>query len=132
MTTDTAVESVAAAAGSPVSINDVDLETRRRWMLDALMDIYEYARTPGFQAVLAEMNEIPTLEDKVLFVRTVLLSPEELGRRGIAPPEGVVVQRSRFADDRPTVFCLVKYLPDPTTKMTLTFDQGKMLWPTEY
>ncbi|WP_328914121.1 MULTISPECIES: hypothetical protein [unclassified Streptomyces] len=122
----------ADTAAGTVSIDDVDLETKRAWMLDALMDIYTYARTPGFQAVLAEMNELPTLEAKTLFVRTVLLNPEALAARGIAPPEGVVIQRSRFADDRPTVFCVVKYLPDTTRKMTLTFDQGQMLWPTEY
>ncbi|MYS24720.1 hypothetical protein GA0115240_16802 [Streptomyces sp. DvalAA-14] len=124
MTVDTAVPAI--------SIDDVDLETKRSWMLEALMDIYTYARTPGFQAVLAEMNELPTLQDKDRFVRTVLLAPAELERRGITPPEGVVVQRSRFMDDRPTVFCVVKYLPDPTRKMTLTFDQGKMLWPTQF
>jgi hypothetical protein len=124
MTVDTATPAV--------SIDDVDLETRRAWMLDALMAVYDYARNPGFQAVLAELNELPTLAEKDLFVRKVLLSPDELERRGITPPDGVVVQRSRFADGRPTVFCIVKHLPDPTRKMTLTFDQGKMLWPTEY
>lgn len=125
MTTDTTGTAVP-------SVDDVDLETKRAWMLDALMDIYTYARTPGFQSLLAEMNDLPTLEDKDRFVRTVLLAPEELDRRGVTPPAGVVVQRSRFADDRPTVFCVVKYLPDPTRKMTLTFDQGRMLWPTEF
>jgi hypothetical protein len=96
------------------------------------MNIYAYVRTPGFQAVLAEMNTLGTLAEKDRFVRTVLLDPEQLTLRGITPPPGMTVQRSRFHDARPTVFCVVTYLPDPTRKMTITFDQGALLWPTEY
>jgi hypothetical protein len=122
----------ADAAVKAVSIEDVDLETRRRWMSEALTGLYHYVRTPAFRAVLGEMNALPTIREKDHFVRTVLLNPEQLAARGATPPEGVVVQRSRFEDARPTVFCVVKYLPDPTKKMTITFDQGEMLWPTEF
>lgn len=122
----------ADAAVEAVSIEDVDLDTRRRWMSDALTAIYQYVRTPAFRGLLAEMNTLPTIEAKDHFVRTVLLNPEQLAARGALPPAGIVVQRSRFDDLRPTVFCVVKYLPDPKRKMTITFDQGEVLWPTEF
>lgn len=115
-----------------LSIEDVDLDTRRRWMAEALTDLHQYVRTPGFRGLLDEMNKLPTIRAKDHFVRTVLLNAEQLEARGALPPEGVVVQRSRFQDSRPTVFCVVKYLPDPTKKMTITFDQGEVLWPTEF
>lgn len=108
---------------------DYDLETLGRWMREALADIHAYVLTEQFRAVLAEMNTLPTLQQKDEYVRRVLLDPSELAQRGIAPPEGIEVQRSVFADHRPTAFCVVKHLPDVHRKVTITFDQGATTWP---
>jgi len=99
---------------------------RRAWMLDALMAVYDYARNPGFQAVLAELNALA-----------------DAGGEGPLRPQGAAVaggtRTARHHPARrpwwssapgsptvaPTVFCIVKHLPDPTRKMTLTFDQGQ-------
>jgi hypothetical protein len=123
MTVDTSVRH-----DSPVG---TDPEAKGRAMAEAIAEIYAYVRTPRFLAVLAEMNTLATLPEKDAFVRTVLLDPEQLERRGVKPPEGIVVQRSRFEDARPTVFCVVKYLPSHREKMTITFDQSEMPWPVE-
>lgn len=106
-----------------------DPETYARWMKDALADIHAYVSTERFRAVLGEMNALATREEKDQFILCNLLDPAELARRGITPPEGVEVQRSKFADGRPTAFCVVKHLPDPSRKMTITFDHGGR-WPS--
>ncbi len=55
-------------------------------------------------------------------MRNVVINKDELVARGISVPEGMTVQRSAFADGRPTLFCVTKYLPDRMRKVTITFD----------
>lgn len=97
-------------------------ETLRQWMLDAVMDIHQYVAGEPFQRMYRELESLATFEEKDEFVRTVLLRPDELERRGLTPPAGVIIQRSAFGDKRATVFCVVKYLPDGVRKATMTFD----------
>ena len=104
-------------------------ETLARLMQEALTSIHQYVSTDAFRAVLGEMNALPTLEEKDEYVRHNLLDPVQLARRGITPPEGIELQRSVFADSRPTTFCVVKHLPDLSRKITITFDHGGR-WPT--
>jgi len=61
-----------------------------------------------------------------LFVVDVLLNDDELARRGVRVPEGVLIQRSAFGDRRPTLFAVKKFLPsnfrDVWENVNLTFD----------
>ena len=64
-------------------------------------------------------------------VRRHLLVPGELERLGITPPEGILIQRSSFGDGRPTVFAVVKYLPNDYRKVTITYDHREdVSWVT--
>jgi hypothetical protein len=58
------------------------------------------------------------------FVELVLLSTEQLSARGVHIPHGLRIQRSYFADRRPTLFCVTCALPDGCgwKKVTMTFD----------
>ncbi|MFC4031849.1 hypothetical protein ACFO3J_10195 [Streptomyces polygonati] len=96
-----------------------------RWMSEGLRAIGEYAATEPFQRMYREMSAM-SMEDKAHFVRTVLLNPEELDRRGLTPPEGIRIQRSEFGDQRPTVFCVSQALPEGALwkRITITYDHG--------
>jgi hypothetical protein len=95
-----------------------------KYVQEGLDDIAEFIDTPGFQGVLAEFAAVPG-ELRERFIRGVLINPEELRRRGVEVPEDIIVQRSAFEDNRPTLFCVVKYLPEvgkERKKVTVTFD----------
>lgn len=93
-------------------------------MLSVLKEINAFTETPAFVTLLQELRDQPTLEDRRLFVRNVIINKEEQQKRGINPPEAIRIQRSYFTDDRPTLFCVVKYLKDGKRKMTLTYDDA--------
>jgi hypothetical protein len=88
-------------------------------------ELIEFVTTPAFKAVMAEFEEIDSAE-RPAFVVSVLLNKEELARRGVNVPEGVLIQRSAFGDRRPTLFCVKKFLPkkyhDVWQNVNLTFD----------
>lgn len=90
---------------------------------EALEDVISFVQTEEFQGVLQELHETPTTE-KPKFVVDILLSDKELEKRGISVPEGLLIQRSTFADNRPTLFCVSKKLPHGCLweKVTVTFD----------
>jgi hypothetical protein len=92
----------------------------------ALDDVATFVTTAPFQKVLAEFSATPTAR-RGHFVRSVLINREELARRGVQVPEDMTIQRSAFEDDRPTLFCITKYLPDmgaARKKVTVTFDEA--------
>lgn len=92
----------------------------------ALDDVSAFIATPAFRKVLAEFSATPT-PLRGHFVRSVLINTEELARRGVQVPEDMTIQRSAFEDDRPTLFCITKYLPDmgaAKKKVTVTFDEA--------
>jgi hypothetical protein len=76
-----------------------------------------------FRALLDEMWNLPK-EHRAEWVRQVILSDEALAARGIVVPAGMTLQRSAFADNRPTLFCVTKHLPPGLHwhKVTITFD----------
>ena len=84
-------------------------------------EIAEFVSTEEFQSLLSELYSKPT-DERHDFVRNVVINKDELTARGISVPEGMTVQRSAFADGRPTLFCVSKYLPDRKRKVTVTFD----------
>lgn len=97
-----------------------------RWMADGLRAIAQYTSSERFRQMYDAMADM-TYEAKTHFVRTVLLNPRELERRGLTPPPGVRIQRSEFGDRRPTVFCVTQALPEGAQwkRMTITFDHGE-------
>lgn len=98
-----------------------DAKTLARQLRDSVGEIGAFVSTPRFRTMLDQMA-IMDRQGRELFVQRVLLDDEELATRGILPPEGMVIQRSTFADGRPTLFCVSKYLPDGKRKVTVTFD----------
>lgn len=113
---------MASAKAPDFHTTDSDFDQRwERKLAAAMAELKEFVERPRFQQVLAEMDKLPFAE-RDTFIRRHLLNPAELARRGITPPEGIVIQRSRFGDGRPTVFAVVKYLPQDYRKVTITFD----------
>jgi hypothetical protein len=87
----------------------------------ATTEVAEFVATEEFQALVAELYSKPVSE-RFAFVRDVAIDKDKLAKRGVSVPEGMTVQRSTFADGRPTLFCVSKYLPDGKRKVTVTFD----------
>lgn len=77
---------------------------------DALAAVVSFASSPEFCAVLNEMWALPA-ELRHEFVELVFLDPELLAQRGLLVPKDIDIQRSWFADERPTLFCITKKLP---------------------
>jgi hypothetical protein len=94
------------------------------WVADNLADIKAYIDGEPFQRMLAELRAM-SVEEREVFVRRILLNAGELADRGLTPPPGITVQRSEFHDQRPTLFCVVRHLPDASPlwrRVTFTFD----------
>lgn len=89
--------------------------------MEAVLEIGTFCNSPEFQAVLQELYGKPYAE-RDEFVRRVLLDPEQLAARSISVPEGMRIQRSRFHDGRPTIFCVSKMVGGDLRKVTITFD----------
>jgi hypothetical protein len=89
----------------------------------AMEEIIDFASAKEFQAVLSEMFSLPP-HLRYEFVELVWLDKTLLRMRGLKIPEGLVIQRSEFADKRPTLFCVSKVLPPGLGwhKVTITFD----------
>lgn len=90
-------------------------------------EIADFVFASEFQRLLEELRRVP-LDGRAAFVERVLLSKEELRGRSISIPSGLTIQRSVFADNRPTLFCVSKEIHDaPWHKLTITFDnEGSM------
>lgn len=91
-------------------------------MLSVLEEINAFTETKAFTSLVSELKSIPDRNSKYEFVRNVIINKKEQLKRGINVPEGMLIQRSYFSDNRPTLFCVVKYLKDGKRKMTITFD----------
>lgn len=91
-------------------------------MLSVLEEINVFTETKEFKSLVDELKGIPERDAKYQFVRNVVINKAEQEKRGIFVPDGMLIQRSYFTDDRPTLFCVVKYLKDGKRKMTITFD----------
>lgn len=102
-------------------------QTFASWISESVAELKKFASTPEFQSVLAEMDPM-TPREKDEFVRVVLLDPERRRARGLELPDGIVIQRTAFADKRPTIFCITKYLPDHIRKVTITYDDEGVPW----
>lgn len=92
-------------------------------MAAALGEIEQFVNTAEFQEVLRRLYGLPP-QERPAFVSSVLVSKEGLRNSGVEVPEGMVVQRSFFGDQRPTLFCVTKKLPAGNSweKVTFTFE----------
>jgi hypothetical protein len=90
---------------------------------DGIGEIVDFVNTASFRVVLAELWAINPA-GRPQFVLDVLLRAEELARRNVHVPDGLIIQRSTFRDNRPTLFCIVKHLRAGLLweKVTITFD----------
>lgn len=88
-------------------------------------DLIAFAATPSFATIRRELASLPP-RDRPAFVSEVLLRPEELAKRGLTVPDGILIETSAFGDRRPTLFALKKYLPERFhavwENVNLTFD----------
>jgi hypothetical protein len=116
------LRTIAAAEPEGPYLADAVHPDLARWMADSLEVIGHYTSTSAFQHMYAELRTMSPAE-QVSFVHDVLLDPNELERRGLTPPDGIVIQRSEFGDQRFTAFCVAKALPEGTRwhRVTVTF-----------
>jgi hypothetical protein len=104
--------------GSAPPDSGLDLYGRLGFSRDELRDVMRlvwdeliaFVTSPSFSAVVAELMALPRAE-RPGYVERVLLRPEELARRGVETPEGILIQTSSFGDRRPTLFVVKKFLP---------------------
>lgn len=89
----------------------------------AFHGVNQLIASDAFKSLLHEIWSLPP-ELRHEFVETVILDPEQLSLRGLEIPPDVTLQRSWFADDRPTLFCVVKHVEEGAgwRKVTATFD----------
>jgi hypothetical protein len=103
-------------------------EVVARAIHDGITKIGTFVCTPEFKALLAELYAEPA-ERRAAFVNDVILDRHARERRGIDDAaEGLIIQRSEFADGRPTLFCVTKMLglAHPWQKVTITFDSKRV------
>lgn len=115
--------------GSHVEANYKGLPFGKQELVDAMRRTYDelidYITTDEFSSVLKEMSSLTSAE-RPQFVISVLLNESERNKRGIQPPDGILIQRSAFGDRRPTLFVVKKFLPEHLShaweNVNITFD----------
>jgi hypothetical protein len=116
------LRTIAAAEPEGPYLADAVHPELAEWMASSLEEISRYTASPAFEQMYAKLRAMPR-EEQASFVRTVLLDPDELDQRGLTPPDGIRIQRSEFADQRFTSFCVTKRLPNGARwqRVTITF-----------
>jgi hypothetical protein len=88
-------------------------------------ELISFVSQPAFRAVYEELRALPPSQ-RPKFVNDVLVNRQELMRRGVDIPDGILVQTSAFGDRRPTLFAVKKFLPEKFhaawENVNLTFD----------
>ena len=99
-----------------------DLAAAMREHYDKLI---AFVSTLEFKKAHDELRQLP-LHQRPAFVDSVFMQPQELIRRGISVPDGILIQRSAFGDRRPTLFAVKMFLPKRFHKawenVNITFD----------
>jgi hypothetical protein len=90
---------------------DFDQNELTAVMREAYGEIIGFLMTDSFRTVHRELMSLPP-NLRPAFVTRVLLDPDELARRGVVVPEGILIQTSAFGDRRPTLFAVKKFLPE--------------------
>lgn len=91
-------------------------------------ELIEFVSTDAFEGVYDELMSLEPA-NRPQFVVEVLLSDDELAKRGVCRPEDLLIQRSTFGDRRPTLFCVKKWLPPEFHRfwenVNITFDNDE-------
>ena len=98
-------------------------ESRLTECKNILLYLRDFASNKGFQQLLSELYKLPA-DERNNFVQENIINSTKLVARGIIVPKDIIIQRSAFADNRPTLFCITKYRPDGLSKLTITFDSA--------
>src|SRR6476659_8075063 len=85
-------------------------EVIQRVISDGIEEIGRFVTRTAFQRLLNELYALPHAV-RARFVEEVVLNSKQLAGRGIETPDGLIIQRSTFADGRPTLFCVSKITP---------------------
>jgi hypothetical protein len=101
---------------------------KSRLSMERVLEIGKFVNSDEFQVVLRELYATPHGE-RDSFVRRVLLDPAELAARSVVVPPGMTIQRSKFHDGRPTIFCISSMVGDNLRKVTITFDKEPAVHP---
>lgn len=105
-----------------LSYSQAQLQAVMRTHYDKIID---FITSEPFKALMEEMSAV-SHRDRPRFVIDVLLNKNELAKRGVAVPDGILIQRSAFGDRRPTLFAVKHFLPDGYTNVwqnvNITFD----------
>lgn len=92
----------------------VGLDFTRQELGAAMRETYDelitFVTSEPFQAIHAELMNL-SKQERPGFVLRVLLRKEELVKRGVQVPGGILIQTSAFGDRRPTLFVVKKFLP---------------------
>jgi hypothetical protein len=94
---------------------------------ESLDAIATFVTSEPFLRVMREFADVPRAQ-RHDFVRRVLINRDAMAQRGVQVPQDLIIQRTAFEDRRPTIFAVVKHLPEPGKKVTVTFDEG---WEAE-
>lgn len=97
---------------------DVD---RYNEALNILRDLKKFSEQENFQTLLNELYSKP-VEKMHDFVYENIINKKAIEKRDIDVPSDILIQRSAFSDNRPTLFCVTKYAKNGTTKFTITYD----------
>jgi hypothetical protein len=116
------MKSANTSAFDGLSYTQEDLQRVMRAHYDKIID---FVTSKAFLASMDEMSAMSHVE-RPSFVVDVLLNNEELTRRNIVVPDGILIQRSAFGDRRPTLFAVKHFLPkeysDVWQNVNITFD----------
>ncbi len=90
---------------------------------NGIEEIGDFIIKPAFLTLLNELYSLPSNE-RFNFVVSEILNKNKVKQRNIIVPNNMKIQRSHFDDDRPTLFCVTKYIDSayPWHKVTITFD----------
>lgn len=108
------------------SLNENDLSSELSVQIDeGMLRIRDFVQSEGFMKLYTEVMRV-TESRRHEFLDVVLSDPAILKAYGIIIPDGMKIQKSEFADGRPTLFCVTAYLPKGLAwrKVTLTFDNA--------
>lgn len=82
-------------------------------------EVLAFIATAPFQSVLTELRALP-VRSRHHFVGKIVLNERQLKKRGVCLPSGIIIQKSRFGDRRPNLFCVKKYVR-PGLNVNITF-----------
>jgi hypothetical protein len=107
---------------------DFGREELMRVMRQTYDDIIAFVTTAGFAAFYEEMMSLDP-KRRPAFISRVLFQPNEMRRRGIVVPEGILIQTSAFGDRRPTLFAVKKMMP---VKYQLVWENMNLTFNNEF